>query len=443
MDKPDKKKRRIDETFGNLIKSNTLGGLMLIVFTLIALIWANSPWKDSYHQLWHTPLSVSFGSIKFEMHLLHWINDLLMAVFFYLVGLEIKREIYAGELSSPKKAALPALGALGGMIIPAAIYITFISASGNENAMNGWGIPMATDIAFSLGIISLLGKRVPLALKIFLAAFAIVDDLGAIFVIAIFYTSDLNVMWLLIGLSVIALLFLLNRLKFRIIPFYHIAGIVVWYCFHESGIHATIAGVLLAFTIPISRELGVKKFKKIMNEMQMLETGDSEHTLTEDQISHIHAIENQLARLQSPVQRLEHSMHDIVNYAILPLFVLANSGVTIIGTDNSFSMISIAIAVGLIAGKTIGISLFAWIGCKLGITELPSGIKWNQLIGIAVLGGLGFTMSIFIANLAFTDEVLLGQAKSGILLGSFLSGILGYYILNRLFPAKKLMDKNP
>jgi NhaA family Na+:H+ antiporter len=301
---------------------------------------------------------------------------------------------------------------------------------------------MATDIAFSLGIISLLGKRVPLALKVFLAAFAIVDDLGAIFVIAFFYTAEVNTMWLLIGLSVIVLLSLLNRLNFRIIPFYHIAGIFVWFCFHESGIHATIAGVLLAFTIPITRELGVTKFKKIMRDIQIIETGDSAHTLSTEQIKHIHHLEKQITRLQSPVQRLEHSMHDVVNYAILPLFVLANAGVTIVGSgNNSFSIISIAIGVGLVVGKTLGISLFAWIGCKLKITELPLGVGWKHLMGIAVLGGLGFTMSIFISNLAFTDEVLLGQAKSGILLGSILSGVLGYYILNKLFPAGNSKEK--
>lgn len=433
---PEKKKQlRIDQAFGNLIKSDILGGILLVFFTLVALIWANSPWKEAYHHIWHTPLAITFGQYKFEMHVLHWINDLFMAVFFFLVGLEIKREIYAGELSSPKKATLPAFGAIGGMIIPALIYVTIIFLSGKPEAIGGWGIPMATDIAFSLGILSLLGKRIPLALKVFLAAFAIVDDLGAIFVIAFFYTSEIQLVWLVAGLSIVVILFVLNRLNLRVLPVYHLAGVIIWFCFYKSGIHATLAGVLLAFAIPITREMGMKKFKKKMEALHLVDTDDSEHALSTEQLKGIHYIEKQLSRLQSPVQRLEHSLHAIVNYAILPLFVLANAGVTFSSSAGpSFSVLSAAIAIGLVVGKTIGISLFSWLGCRLGLTELPSGIKWSHMLAIAMLGGLGFTMSIFISNLAFTDEMVLGQAKTGIILGSAFSGTLGFFILNRLFP---------
>ena len=417
------------------LKSSALGGILLILFTVIALIWANSDWKDAYHHLWEIPIGIEIGNFIFEMHLLHWINDGLMAIFFYMVGLEIKREIKAGELSSRKKATLPALGALGGMLLPAIIFTVYNSGFGTPEAARGWGVPMATDIAFSLGIISLLGKRVPLALKVFLVALAIVDDLGAILVIAIFYTSELNFQYLFAGLSMLAGLWILDLLKFRKIPIIHVVGILVWYCFYQSGVHATIAGVLLAFLTPIKRELDIRVFHKKILEMEIDEDSVKHDTLTHHHLEYLRALRRQLKRVQSPVQRLEHDLHNTVNYFIMPIFALANAGVTFNGGTGAFSSVTIAIALGLFLGKSIGITLLSWIGVRLGLAELPAGIKWRNLFAVAVLGGLGFTMAIFVANLAFGNPALLDQAKIGIFVGSIVSGAVGYYLLKVMFPS--------
>lgn len=421
-------------SFHSIIQTDAFGGVLLIIFTLIALIWANSPFKDYYHHLWELPIGIEIGSRLYEMHLLHLINDGLMAIFFYKVGLEIKREIKAGELSSLRKSTLPALGALGGMVVPALVYSSIILLTGHPDAISGWGIPMATDIAFSLAIISLLGKRVPLALKVFLVALAIVDDMGAILVIAFFYTSNLHLGYFFIALGIIAFLVLLNKLKFRYIPVYHILGLVIWGCFYASGIHATIAGVALAFTIPISRELDLNVFRKRINELEFIDKDHTEHTLAHHHIEKITEIKRHIRKLESPVQRLEHSLHSTVNFLIMPLFALANAGVTINnGHGMAFSVVTVAVVVALFVGKPLGITLFAWIGVKLGIAELPQRIKIKQLMGVAILGGLGFTMSIFIATLAFTNDKLLDEAKIGILLGSIIAGVVGYQFLNRMF----------
>lgn len=417
------------------LKSSALGGILLILFTVIALIWANSDWKDSYHHLWEIPIGIEIGNFIFEMHLLHWINDGLMAIFFYMVGLEIKREIKAGELSSRKKATLPALGALGGMLLPAIIFTLYNTGFGTPEASRGWGVPMATDIAFSLGIISLLGKRVPLALKVFLVALAIVDDLGAILVIAIFYTSELNFQYLFAGLSMLAGLWILDLLKFRKIPVIHIIGILVWYCFYQSGVHATIAGVLLAFLTPIRRELDIRVFHKKILEMEIDEDAVKQDTLTHHHLEYLRSLRRQLKRVQSPVQRLEHDLHNTVNYFIMPVFALANAGVTFSGGTGAFSSVTVAIALGLFLGKSFGITLLSWIGVRLGLAELPAGIKWKNLFGVAVLGGLGFTMAIFVANLAFGNPAMLDQAKIGIFIGSIVSGLVGYFLLKAMFPA--------
>ncbi|MFZ5431411.1 MAG: Na+/H+ antiporter NhaA [Bacteroidota bacterium] len=423
------------------LKSSALGGILLILFTIIALVWANSEWKDSYHHLWEIPIGIEVGSFFFEMHLLHWINDGLMAVFFYMVGLEIKREIKAGELSSFKKATLPALGAIGGMLLPAVIYTAINSGFGTPEAARGWGVPMATDIAFSLGIISLLGKRVPLALKVFLVALAIVDDLGAILVIAIFYTSELNFQYLFAGLSLLAFLWILDLLKFRKIPIIHVIGIIVWYCFYQSGVHATIAGVLLAFLTPIKRELDIRVFHKKILEMEIDEEAVKADTLTHHHLEYFRALRRQLKRVQSPVQRLEHDLHNTVNYLIMPIFALANAGVTFNGGSGAVSTVTVAIALGLFLGKAFGITFMSWAGVKIGLAELPPGIRWKNIFAVAVLGGLGFTMAIFVANLAFGIPVLLDQAKVGIFLGSIVSGLVGYFMLKSMFPAVQSKSK--
>ncbi len=420
-----------------MLQSDALGGILLMVFTVIALIWANSPFRESYHHLWHIPLGLEFGSFKFEIHLLHFINDALMAIFFYMVGLEIKREFVAGELSSGKKAALPALGALGGMMFPALIYLAVVSLQAADGTFKGWGIPMATDIAFSLGIISLLGKRIPLALKVFLVALAIVDDLGAILVIAIFYTSEINIAYLLIGLGLLGLLFLLERLNFRTILVFHLVGVVIWYFFYESGVHATIAGVLLALVTPMRRELGLRTFLKKMRNLECDEIhDDGEGLLTARQNAKVQMIKKQIKKLESPLQRLEHDLHVSVNYVIMPVFALANAGVTFGGGSGGFTSVTLAVALGLMLGKPLGITLVAWLGTKAGWAELPPGISWKNIFGVALLGGIGFTMAIFVATLAFADEALLNQAKLGIFLGSILAGLTGFFILRKMFPEK-------
>ncbi len=425
---------RVSRGIIELLQSSALGGILLILFTIIALIWANSGWQESYHHLWHLKFGIELGNFSFKMDLHHWINDGLMAIFFYMVGLEIKREVISGELSSRKKATLPALGALGGMLFPALIYVAINASIGNPESANGWGVPMATDIAFSLGIISLLGKRVPLALKVFLVALAIVDDLGAILVIAIFYTAELNLPALFTGLGLLVFLFVLDRMKFRSIAFIHLVGLLVWYCFLQSGVHATVAGVLLAFLTPIRRELGISVFHKKVREVEYDKSMEESDTLPHHQLEKYRALRRQLKQIQSPVQRLEHDLHHTVNYLIMPVFALANAGVTFSSGTAIFSAVSVAVAVGLFVGKSIGITFFAWLGCKLGMAELPEGINFKNILGVAILGGLGFTMAIFIASLAFADPFMLDQSKIGIFIGSLLSGIIGSYALSIMFP---------
>jgi len=423
-----------------LLQSSALGGILLIAFTLIALLWANSPWKESYHQLWHAHIGFEAGSFKIDMHLLHLINDGLMAVFFYLVGLEIKREFISGELSTGKKAALPALGALGGMLVPAAIYAAVVSFSGEPGLMDGWGIPMATDIAFSLGVISLLGNRIALPLKVFLVALAIVDDLGAILVIALFYTSGINLFFLGAGLGLLALLFVMERLNFRMILVYHLVGLVIWYFFFKSGVHATIAGVLLALVTPMRRELGMGSFRKKISSIDFDESDHPGQMLTKSQLEKINLLKSQIRRLESPLQRLEHDLHDGVNYFIMPLFALANAGVSFGGETPLFSPVTLAVTLGLLLGKPAGITFFAWLGCRLRLAELPAGIRWKHLLGVAILAGIGFTMAIFISTLAFREPRLQDMAKTGIFAGSLVAGLSGYFLLRKMFPGKGKPD---
>ena len=408
------------------------GGILLIIATVIALAWANSPFAESYHHLWHTYLSIDLGGIGLKYSLHHWINDGLMVIFFFVVGLEIKRELLVGELSSAKKAALPIAAALGGMIFPALIYTLF--NLGTEGA-SGWGIPMATDIAFVVGILALLGKRVPLALKIFILALAIVDDLGAVLVIAIFYTSNISFTSLLIGGGFLVLLIAMNRMRVRNLLIYTLVGVGLWLAFLKSGVHATVAGVLLAFTIPVSSRINTKKFK---NETESLlkdfdnagEHGDNVLT-NSDRLSIIDQIENNCEKILTPLQRFEHGLHPWVSFFIMPVFALANAGVTIgSGLTSAITHpVSIGIVLGLFLGKQIGIFAFSYIAVKLKLASEPEGVSWKKIYAASVLAGIGFTMSLFIANLAFNSPELLNISKVGILAGSLLSGIIGFIIL--------------
>jgi NhaA family Na+:H+ antiporter len=417
------------------------GGILLIICTVIALVWANSPWSDSYHHLWHTYINIDLGNIlnlNYSLH--HWINDGLMAVFFFTVGLEIKRELLVGELSSMQKSSLPIAGAIGGMVVPAILYL--VINSGTEGA-GGWGIPMATDIAFVVGIMALLGSRIPLTLKIFVLALAIADDIGAVLVIAIFYTAEISTTALIIAGIVLFLLIILNRLGTKSLIPYTLLGIILWLAFLKSGVHATIAGVLLAFTIPASSRFNTKEFSDRVRQLikKFDETGDHwKNVLNNAERQHdVMAIENSCEKVLTPLQRFEHGLHPWVAFFIIPIFALANAGVTLAGLDifkALFSPISLGIIVGLFIGKQLGIFAFSYFAVKLRLATLPEGVNWKNLYGAGILAGIGFTMSLFIAGLAFADPALLDLSKIGVLTGSLLSGIVGYTYL-KAAPEKK------
>lgn len=431
-DQPKTPIERLTYPIQEFLHQEASGGILLIIATVIALAWANSPFADSYHSLWHTYFTIDLAGMSLKYSLHHWINDGLMVIFFFVVGLEIKRELFVGELSSAKKAALPIAAALGGMVFPALIYFFF--NSGTE-ASSGWGIPMATDIAFVVGILALLGKRVPLSLKIFILALAIVDDLGAVLVIAFFYTSNISFTSLIIAGGLIVLLIALNKMGVRNLLIYTFVGIVLWLAFLKSGVHATVAGVLLAFTIPVSSRINTKKFK---NETENLlkdfdnagEHGEDVLTNSE-RLTIIDHIENNCEKILTPLQRFEQGLHPWVSFLIMPVFALANAGVTI-GAGFSSALthsVSLGIIFGLFIGKQIGIFGFSYLAVKLKIASVPDGVSWKKIYAASIIAGIGFTMSLFIANLAFDSEELLNIAKVGILSASLISGIIGFLIL--------------
>ena len=423
----------------NLLRNKPVSGVLLFVAVIVALVWANSQWKDSYHHLWEIPFSIGFGEnyiISKTLH--HWINDGLMAVFFFVVGLEIKREVMAGDLSTWKKASLPAAAAVGGMIFPAIVYSIFNWGAPTES---GWGIPMATDIAFTLGVLSLLGKRVPLSLKLFLTALAIVDDLGAVLVIAFFYTDNLLPLYLEYGAGFLAFLMLMNYLGVRKARLYAIVGICgLWYAFLLSGVHATIAGVLLAFTIPAKTKINKRGFishvKSLLDKLQR--TTSKGQYLSDEQHEIIEDIKEEREKIETPLQKLEYNLNPAVAFVILPLFALANAGIEIQPESWSglFEPVSIGIVAGLIIGKSIGILSFSALFVKLGISELPQNTNWGTMTGAAIMAGIGFTMSIFISELAFEDPAIKAQAKLAILIASTLAGIIGMFVI-KVFLGKK------
>lgn len=431
---------KLTQPIQEFLHKEASGGILLIIATVIALVWANSPLKDSYHHLWHTYLSINIGSFGLDYSLHHWINDGLMVIFFFVVGLEIKRELLVGELSSVKKASLPIAAALGGMIFPAIIYYIF---NAGKESVSGWGIPMATDIAFVVGILALLGKRVPLALKIFILALAIVDDIGAVLVIAIFYTSEISFVSLAFACGLILLLILMNKLAVRKLLLYVIVGVALWLAFLKSGVHATVAGVLLAFTIPASARINTKRFSDETEQLvkQFSAAGDhGDNVLTNsERLSVVEEIENNCEKILTPLQRFEHGLHPWVSFFIMPIFALANAGVTIgEGLSEALShSVSIGIILGLFIGKQIGIFLFSYLAVKLKLASEPEGVSWKKIYAAAILAGIGFTMSLFIANLAFNSEELLNISKVGILTGSLISGIIGFVILKSALNKKQ------
>lgn len=416
--------------FQKFNKIESLSGILLFGATVIAVVWANSPWSHLYEMLWKFELGINTQSFEFSKPLILWINDGLMALFFFLIGLEIKRELMIGELNSPRKASLPFFAAIGGMLVPIAFFILL---NKNPETSGAWGISMATDIAFSLAILKLLGKRVPLSLKIFLTAFAIVDDLGAVLVIAIFYSSGIK--WGLIALASlpILILFILSSVKIYSKYLVFFLGIICWVLFLKSGVHPTIAGVLLAFTIPIRKQIKLKTFTdkldEIVESIKSSKENDSQ-ILSKQQIEQIDELEDWTSKVQSPLQHLEHLLHNWVAYFIMPVFAFANAGI-VFGSNMQLDIsLIIAIALSLFLGKTIGISMLSFLGVKLRLADYPEEVGGRQIIGIAMLAGVGFTMSMFIANLAFAENaVYLDSAKVGILIGSVVSGLAGYIML--------------
>ena len=413
------------------INEEAYGGVLLIIATIAALIWANSSFYESYHHIWHEiKVGFTWGDLNMIASLHHWINDGLMALFFFVVGLEIKREIMGGELSSIKKASMPIAAAIGGMMIPALFYV-FVTLN-YPDFIEGWGIPMATDIAFALGLLAMLGNRVPLNLKIFLTALAIADDLGAVMVIAVFYTESIDFTELLYAAFFLGVLIVANFMGVRRTIFYALIGFIgVWVAFIFSGVHATIAGVLIALTIPartkISENDYVDKLSAYLNKFKKEQPDQNSTLLTKQQVHLISNIEELNDKAHTPLQKLEHALHPVTAFFILPVFALSNAGVHIDGSiiEMLIHPISLGIIIGLVLGKFLGISLFSRIVVKLKIASLPEGVTWKQIYGAAFLAGIGFTMSMFISDLAFKEDEFKQIAKVGIMAASLLSAVIG------------------
>jgi len=430
----------------NFINKQTSVGILIIISATLAMIIANSPYADIYHNFWKQELLVGFNKDILNKTILHWINDGLMSIFFFLVGLELKKEIMSGELSSFRKAILPIFAAIGGMIFPALIFYYF---NFGLDSIKGWGIPMATDIAFALGVLYLLGNRVPLSLKIFLTAIAVIDDLGAILIVAFFYTSEIMLNNLAMGGVFLTVLILANYVGIRNPIFYAIAGIGgLWMAIMLSGVHATIAAVLAAFAIPTSKKINtplfLRKVKLLSYKIkQKLTSKSSNKNKTEDEITNL--IEKFSLLTQDatpPLQRLEYGLHSFVSFIILPIFAFANAGVTL--DSNSFnylfSDLAIGILLGLLVGKFLGIVLFTKLMVFFKISKLPPNVKWKHVCGIGFLGAMGFTMSLFITELAFENDILLIQAKIGILSASIIAGLIGYFYLRYI--SRKSIQKD-
>lgn len=444
-------KRILFKPFHYFFQLQASGGILLIVATVFALLWANSVWADTYEAFWQLPLGLHFGALGFVHSLRFWINDGLMALFFLVVGLEIKRELLVGELSTRKKAVLPFMAALGGMVFPAVLYV-FVTGLSHPNLMPGWGISTVTDIAFALGVLAILGDRVPLGLKVFLTALAIIDDLGAILLIALFYSQSLQLdyLWLILGL--LLLLFILNRFRIHHPVFYCLLGLLLWLAVLQSGLHATIAGVLLALAIPARSRINPDEFynqatANLQRFHQANRAPDTGMMLTnEEHQASVQALETACESVQSPLQKLEHGLHPWVSYGILPLFALANAGVSL--PQNSplqaiMNPVAFGVILGLFLGKQLGITVFAWLAVRVGWAELPQGVRWPLIYGASILGGVGFTMSLFIAVLAFQDAEQVINAKMGVLLASLISGLVGVAVLWWLLRRQQPLIQEP
>ena len=421
--------RRVFQTAQAFMQVEAASGVVLLIAAVAALVWANSPWWESYFDFWHTAVTVEAEIFNIDLDLREWVNDALMTIFFFVVGLEIKRELAHGELSNPRRALLPAAGALGGMAGPALIYTAL--NLGGEGA-RGWGVPMATDIAFAIGVLSLLSGRVPFSLKVFLLALAIADDIGAILVIAVFYTTDMN--FLALGLAVVTLFVIavMNRSGVRTINVYVAVGGVLWLMMLQSGVHATIAGVTLGLIAPASYFYNPASFaaaaQDLLDRFKLAhETGNEEV-----QAGILSQMEDLTQGTEAPLDRLERALHRWVSFGIVPLFALANAGVHVSGETADAAIgspISQGVFVGLLVGKPLGIFLVTWLAVRLGICEMPTGSTWPQVLGIGMLAGIGFTVALLITDLGFERELLVDEAKLGVLTASLAAGMAGFAFL--------------
>lgn len=429
--------RRIETTFSNFFRREATGGILLIIFTLLAILFANIPAFSFINNLWTKDIHLTFGSSSFHFTLQHVINDGLMAVFFFVVGLEIKREMRHGELSSIRKACFPIVAAIGGMVLPAIIY-KLVNINVEGEAARGWGIPMATDIAFAVGVVSMLGKRVPLSLKIFLMTLSIVDDLGAIIVIALFYPShDLHLNMLFYAAIIFGILMFMNYIRVKSSILFIIGGIVLWFFIFNSGIHATIAGVLLALAIPAESRINEMRFfiqsKHLLGKFKEAYSKDFNFTMNKEEQEVIEQLSRNIESVRPMTLKLEHSFHTFVMFIIMPLFALANAGVCFqsISHEQLTSTVSIGIFLGLVVGKPLGILSLSYLAVKLKIASIPENIKWKHIFSIGCLAGIGFTMSLFINGLAFSSETMVNSGKVSILIGSLVIGVIGWFMCKK------------
>jgi NhaA family Na+:H+ antiporter len=431
--------RTVVQPLQRVLRHEAAGGVVMLVAAAVALIWANSPWSDSYTELWATPLRVELGDL---IHLDHlslqtWVNDALMAVFFLLVGVEIKREVVHGDLRDLRSVALPVIAALGGMLVPAIIFMAF---NAGDEGSNGWGIPMATDIAFAVGVVTLLGKRVPLPAKIFLLTLAVADDIGAIVVIAVFYTGALAWGWLAAALVGLSAIFVMRRGDVQSLAPYLAVGAFIWLALLESGVHATLVGVALGLLTPAWPLRSPRRFPgEARRLLDRIDKAYYDRVLTQEEFEENELLTAEVARLAmystSPLERLASALSPWVSYVIVPVFALANAGVRFSGEAVSglfADPVVMGVAVGLVAGKTVGVFLASVLAVKLGLGKLPAGASWRHVFGLAIVAGVGFTVALFVTSISFTDPVLADSAKIGILLGSVVAGSVGYLFLRAI-----------
>ena len=418
--------RLVAQPMVRFLEVEAAGGILLLAATAVALVWANSPWSAGYEQLWSTPLSIEAGPIHLAEDLRHWVNDGLMALFFFVVGLEIKRELVTGQLSDRRDAALPVAAAIGGMVVPAAIF-TVINLGGPGS--DGWGIPMATDIAFAVGVLALLGSRVPAALKVLLLGLAIADDLGAILVIAVFYADDVAMQWLAAAAAGLLVVVLMRRARVWYPPAYFVVGVFVWACTLESGVHATVAGVALGMLCPVRPLLPATEADRLADRLS------ADHDVT---AAEVRAMGFALRESVSVAERLEDALHPWTSYLVIPVFALANAGIPVSGdvvADAVSSRVTLGVVGGLVVGKLVGVSAFAALAVRFRLARLPLEVGWRHIVGMAALAGIGFTVSIFVAGLAYHDPGLQEEAKLGVLVASAVAATVGAALLARGAPA--------